>query len=178
MSRPFQDRDKSPHSGRRAQALLEFALALPILLLVVYGLMEAGRLMFMYAAVATASREAVRYASAAGFRDPSTYVFTYQDCSGIRARAKQTGFLLNLQDSQIVIYHDNWPTSATPVLYCNNKTQDLSVTLKSGNRVMVNVTSRYTLLLPLVPLTSRTISSGNTARTFMGAIDLIPTPTP
>ncbi len=170
-----QPRAKPRPFSAKAQALLEFALALPIFLLVVYGLLEAGRLLFTYAAVATASREAVRYASTAGVRDNSTPpVYNFQDCAGIRNRAKQTGFLLNLQDSQIVIYRDNWPTSSTPVLYCNNKTQDTSVTLNSGNRVMVNVTTHYTLLLPLVPFTSRDISSGLTARTFMGAIDLIP----
>ncbi len=173
MYHRFQERTSSFPSSRRAQALLEFALALPILLLVVYGLLEAGRLMFIYAAVATASREAVRYASAAGLRDPSSYVFTYQDCAGIRERAKQTGFLLNLTDNQIVISHDNWPSSSTPVIYCGaTKTQDTTVTLSAGNRIMVQVTTDYTLLLPLVPFSSRTISSGNTARTFMGAIDL------
>jgi Flp pilus assembly protein TadG len=151
---------------------------LPILLLVVYGLLEAGRLIFTYAAVATASREAVRYASAAGMRDTSSYVMSYQDCDGIRNRAKNTGFLLNLQDTQIVIARDHpGPINTVPLTqYCRVGTpgahQDTTVSLNAGDRVLVNVTTRYTLLLPIVPFTSRTISSGYTARTFMGVVDL------
>jgi len=170
----------SNRSSVKGQALVEFALALPIFLLIVYGLLEAGRLIFVYAAVTTASREAVRYASAAGKAGDPTYpqMLTYQDCDGIRARARNTGFLLNLQDDQIEIYWDH-PGTVTPTPYCDNpgQTEDF-ITLHTGDRVLVNVTTHYTLLVPLVPFTSRDISSGLTARTFMGVIDLIPTPTP
>ena len=57
----------SDHNGKeRAQGLVEFALVLPILLVLMMGLIEFGRLLFIYSAAATASREAVRYGSAAG----------------------------------------------------------------------------------------------------------------
>jgi Flp pilus assembly protein TadG len=170
----------------RAQALLEFALALPILLLVVYGLLEAGRLIFTYAAVATASREAVRYASAAGKATSGSQLLTYESCDQIRARAKNTGFLLNLQDDQIRIYWDHpGPYNTEPLTqYCfPGNPSDTNVGtdgagLQAGDRVLVTVTTQYTLLLPLVPFTSRTISSGYTARTFMGMIDLSGTQPP
>jgi hypothetical protein len=153
-------------------------LALPILLLIVYGLLEAGRLIFTYAAIATASREAVRYASAAGKAASGSYISTYEDCVGIRDRAKNTGFLLNLQDNQIEIAWDHPGIQNNPVPYCvPPKTEDTYVGqahtgLTAGDRVLVRVTTHYTLLLPLVPFTSRDISSGYTARTFMGVIDL------
>ena len=50
---------KSVH--RNAQGMAEFALVMPVLLLVVYGLFEVGRLVFIYSNVITAAREAVRY---------------------------------------------------------------------------------------------------------------------
>src|SRR5512133_1668834 len=96
---PFRKQRMSSGRGHGAQALVEFALALPILLLVVYGLLEAGRYIFLIAAVANASREAARYASAAGVKSAGSPILHYQDCTGIRNAAKTTGFLLNLQNS-------------------------------------------------------------------------------
>ena len=46
-----------------AQGMVEFALILPLLLLVVFGIIELGRLLVIYSSVGTASREAARYAS-------------------------------------------------------------------------------------------------------------------
>ena len=45
---------KSVH--RNAQGMAEFALVMPLLLLVVYGLFEVGRLIFIYSNVITAAR--------------------------------------------------------------------------------------------------------------------------
>ena len=75
----------------RAQAMLEFALALPIFLLVVYGIMEAGRAIFMYAGVTTAAKEAARYAAASGINADGN--LHYQDCVAIRTAARNVGFV-------------------------------------------------------------------------------------
>ena len=58
---------KKNFEGKKpAQAMVEFAIALPVLLLLLYGILEAGRLLFLYSTVVTASRQAVRYGSATG----------------------------------------------------------------------------------------------------------------
>ena len=57
---------KNTKNKSRAQAMVEFAIALPILLMLLYGILEAGRLMFLYSTVVTASRQAVRFGSATG----------------------------------------------------------------------------------------------------------------
>jgi hypothetical protein len=44
----------------RAQGMVEFALALPIVLMLMLGVVEFGRLMVTYSSVYTASREAAR----------------------------------------------------------------------------------------------------------------------
>ena len=41
----------------RAQAIVEFAIALPILMFMLVGIIEVGRLIYAYAAVINASRE-------------------------------------------------------------------------------------------------------------------------
>ena len=46
----------------RAQAILEFALALPILLVLLFGIFEFGRLMHAWLAVQNSARFGLRYA--------------------------------------------------------------------------------------------------------------------
>jgi len=50
------------HPRRRGQALVEFALILPVLLVILLGTVDAGRLIFAYNAVANAAREGGRTA--------------------------------------------------------------------------------------------------------------------
>ena len=52
------------NTDQKAQGMVEFALVLPILLLLVLGIIEAGRLLFYYGVVTNASREAARFGSA------------------------------------------------------------------------------------------------------------------
>jgi hypothetical protein len=49
--------------GRRGQGTVEFALAIPVLLLLVFGTVDMGRIFQAYATVYHAAREAARYAS-------------------------------------------------------------------------------------------------------------------
>jgi Flp pilus assembly protein TadG len=48
--------------GGRGQSLVEFSLVLPILLLLLFGIIDAGRLIFTYNDVANAARSGVRTA--------------------------------------------------------------------------------------------------------------------
>ena len=41
------------HRPRQGQAMVEFALILPLLLLLLFGIIEFGRLMLVYASVST-----------------------------------------------------------------------------------------------------------------------------
>ena len=169
------------HRSHRAQALLEFALALPIFLLVVYGLMEASRWIFTIAAVSTASREAARYASASGINAAGN--LNYQDCAAIRDAARSVGFLLNLSDTDIRIYFDDESPPRTPPLpippaspwveYCtpHGVPVDTSMRPNTGDRVAVIVSSSYEPILPLVPFSGAPISA-TSSRTITGTIDL------
>jgi Flp pilus assembly protein TadG len=47
-------------SFRRGQSLVEFALVLPLLVMVVFGVLELGRVFFAYIAITNASREGAR----------------------------------------------------------------------------------------------------------------------
>jgi len=164
------------------QAILEFALVLPLLMLVVYGLIEAGRVLFIYSSVTNASREASRYASAYG-RNPDG-VPRYQDCAGIRAAAARTGFYLALDDIDIT-YDKGVVPGATPsdppVLNtipagfdttCDGDV-DTNIHLECGDRIVVTIRETYSPVLSIIPLQPQDITSSS-ARSFVGIVTFDP----
>jgi Flp pilus assembly protein TadG len=52
---------KSDASTNQGQGILEFALVLPLLLLVVFGVLDLGRIFFVTIGLTNAAREGVRY---------------------------------------------------------------------------------------------------------------------
>ena len=74
---------------RRGQTLVEFALILPIFLLIVVGLFDVGRGIYAYNTIANSARAAARVA------------IVDQDPIAVRAEARQAGVALGLQDSDI-----------------------------------------------------------------------------
>lgn len=170
----------------RGQAIVEFAIALPILLILLVGIFEVGRMIFIYSAVNNASREAARYGSAVGLNDGATGP-KYQDCDGIRAMARRSAYFLNLADADIVISYDHGPGTGSPFDDCPvGITVDPTIkvnTLDDPDRIIVTVTSTYNPMLSLIPLDSRPVSSSS-ARTILGILDMttgnsvVPTTTP
>lgn len=164
----------------RAQAMVEFALVLMILMVVLVGILEVGRLLFFYAAVNNASREAARYASAIGLDDSGNA--KYQYCDGIRNMARRSAFFTPLT---ITISYDHGPGTGS-FDSCDGSV-DTGIVVNSGatlDRVQVTVSTNYDPMLSLIPISSRTITSSS-ARTIFGYIDLedstsssLNTPTP
>jgi Flp pilus assembly protein TadG len=164
--------------SHNAQAMVEFALALPIFLMVVYGLLETGRLVYLYSAVTTASREAARYGAAWGVNNTTDDIPKYQDCVGIRNAARKVGILLNLQDTDITITYDHGPgvTNFTTPPVCDATSgadPDVASAVSSGDRILVTINYTYNPIVRVVPSwNNRIISSGPAARTIVGKIDL------
>ena len=161
------------------QSIVEFALALPILMMLLVGVLEAGRLMFIYGSVTTAAREAVRYASAVGVNDDGLQHF--QDCEGIRQAAKRVGFLQGFNDDDINITYDRGideddgtplpiPLSGGGEIDPDPSTDNCPLanptTLRNGDRVVVQVSLRYAPMIPFIPLNSFEIKS-TSARTVI-----------
>lgn len=156
----------------RGQAIVEFAIALPILLMIVVGLLEVGRMVFLYAAVNNASRDAARFASAVGLSDGGTYN-KYSYCAGIREVAKRAAFLAALADTDIAITYDKGPAYVnSPFDECPpGVTSDPSVDVDSGDRVTVTISTTYSPMVNLVPIGSRPIVS-RSSRTILGIMQL------
>jgi hypothetical protein len=69
---PIRD-DARPHprSGQRSQALIEFALVSPVLLLLLFGIVDIGRAVFYYDTLNHAAREGARTAIRASNQLPT-----------------------------------------------------------------------------------------------------------
>ena len=73
--------------AERGQALVEFALTVPIFLMLVFGIIDLARLVFAYTQVIDAARQGVRYGIVEGL-DQGNY--QYLDCTGIENAALDT----------------------------------------------------------------------------------------
>lgn len=163
----------------KAQALMEFALTLSVLLLVIYGLLETGRLLFIYASTVTAARQAVRYGSATGDIDTSDGLDTlyYQDCDGIRAAAQNVGFINRFEDADIVIAYDEGLNADGTIDQFDGYTDpdcdnDLpSLEIQNGDRIRVNVSTEWEPIVPLVPFEPFTITA-ESSRTILVSISV------
>jgi len=159
------------------QGLVEFALVIPILLTMIFGIFEAGRAMWIYSAVTSASREAARYGSSVSDNSGGTPI--YLDCVGIRDAAKRIGAVGGVEDGDIVITYDNGPGTAS-IGSCPVDEDDIVL----GDRVIVQVTG-YFNPAPAIPLFDFPTFNINsvTRRTILKEIPLpfitpAPTPTP
>jgi hypothetical protein len=146
----------------RAQTMVEFALALPILLTLLYGVLETGRLLFIYASTVTAARQAVRYGSTTGISPNG--VFYFQDCVGIEAAAQRVGFINDFQN--ILIKYDEGPDG----VLIEDKTRACPADeVQNGDRILVQVEAEWQPIVPIVPLQPFTIRS-ESARTILATV--------
>jgi len=80
----FSHREQQRPSGREGgQTLVEFALVLPVFLLVVFGLVDVGRLVYTNSTLSQAAREGARLAAAEARWIGSTHPACVPDQSGI-----------------------------------------------------------------------------------------------
>jgi len=142
----------------RGQGLLEFALVIPIFMLLVLGVLEFGRYMTALITINTSSREAARYGSAVG--DNGSGVPFYQDCPGIVHAASR--FSMFAQVNGIDIRYDKGPDD--PTAWESLPTCSPSLRVGLADRIIVKVTGQYNpvimftnLTFPLESTTSRTI---------------------
>jgi len=167
----FQIKNKHP----RAQAMVEFMLVMPILIILLYGIIEFSRLIFIFASVSNASRQAARYGAGAGeVNDGTTF---YQDCEGIREVANESAILVEFED--INITYDRGLTKngeQIPIVDIDpNPDADTCPIednlIQNGDRIIVQVTANYEPIVQILPLEPLTIVSAN-ARTFLISIPI------
>jgi len=88
----------------QGQALAEFALTIPILLMLIFGVIDFARAVFALSQVVDASRQAVRYGIVTGL---SSNQKQYLDCNGIRATALAVPGFVDMADFTLDIYYED-----------------------------------------------------------------------
>lgn len=88
---------------QQGQAMVEFALMLPILVLLLMAIMDFSRIMFVYSQVSNSAREAARFGSVIG-NDPEDP--RYFHCDAIEAAAQET-LLFSMEFKTFEIEYDN-----------------------------------------------------------------------
>ncbi len=126
--------------------MVEFALLLPVLIILTAGIVEFGRLLAIYNGLSNSAREAARLGAAVNISGSTPY---YTDCSGMRDAAKRTSFLLTLADADIVIAYDHG--SGSTFANCVQDTEP-SPAVTNGDRIKVTVTGHYAPIMPLLPM--------------------------
>ena len=146
--------------------MVEFALAMPVALLLILGIMEMGWLFFSYASLATGARAAARYAAAVGTSAGGEPY--YQDTSGICSEARRFAGLAGAQPS-VAIHYDTGPgTTQSPAYACGSAS---TYSADLGTRVKVEVQATYRPLEPLVPLPNLVLSA-SAVRTIITGVPI------
>jgi hypothetical protein len=157
-----------------AQTMVEFALVFPLILLITYGIIECGRMVFIYAAVTGAAREGARYGAATGGTIPQ-----FAECDDIREAVQSKVFLITFPnpENDIQISYDSGPGTAKisdcpPPLDIFNH-----YPISLGDRIIVTATVSYSPVIPLpgIPKEGFNITKQN-ARTILENIPIKPYP--
>lgn len=171
MEFPFQRNAKKS----KAQGIVEFALILPLLLMIMFGIIEFGRYLLFFSAVATSSREAARHGAAAG--DIGGYIPHYEDCVGIRASARQVGLGAVISDDNIHITYDHGPGTPQFEGVCSDTPPATRPDIRMGDRIAVQVISNFQPIVPIVSLNAIEVQA-TTYRTILKDVEIEGTPLP
>jgi hypothetical protein len=127
----------------RGQGMTEFALVMPVLLLLVMGIIDFGRVLTSFAMTSNALRSALRTAQVIGYADDKT---VFGNCAALRSILRQT-FFTGALDVTIEYWHAN---AVARFDYCNaNEEKSLSL-FTNGDILKINVRTSIGLITPLV----------------------------
>jgi Flp pilus assembly protein TadG len=132
--------------GRRGQALVEFALIFPVLVLLLLGIFEVGRLVFAYNTLGNAAREGARVAAVNQIQtspdctnnrpivNPATPHWSIKQCAADKA------LVLGLTDTDVDVAYSPPP----------DVTFTCSPTLRVGCLATVTVTHEFRAITPII----------------------------
>jgi len=171
------------HTHRRnenAQTMVEFALVFPMVLMIVYGLIEIGRMLFIYSSLTSSAREGARYGAAAG--DVGGLLPHYADCNGIKQASMRSGAFAGVQEVDIDIEYDHGPNAGFPQApncppFDNNGMDIINMQGCCNDRIVVTVTVFYEPIINFLGFNGFQMESQN-ARTIISSVSIIGTPPP
>jgi len=130
--------------AERGATLVEAALVFPIVLLLLFGIVEFGRFLSASQGVSTAAREAARYGIAVG---PSVNgIPRYTDCAEIKNAGVALSGLGAVGAADITVTYEN--PAGTTVADCQGGTAPSTSNIQDEFKVVVTVSKPFTELVP------------------------------
>lgn len=123
----------SPKAGvehQHGQSLVEFALVFPVFLLLIIGLVDVGRLVYINNALSEGAREGARWGSVQGRSNLAA-----SDPSSVQSHT--LGIVAAVPNPTIAVT-------------CNDVFGDVPATCGSGDILTVSVSSQVTMLTPVI----------------------------
>ena len=137
-----------PKQRGQGQGMVEFALILPVVLLVMLGVIEFGYIFTVYSGMFNAAREGTRY----GVANP-------QDVTGIIATARKKIFMIDPSAVNISMVYDQGPGGT---VFTDPDLVDI------GDRVVISVTYDLPMITPVIqPIVSSLLIKTEAARTVV-----------
>ena len=131
-------------SKTQGQALVEFGLILPVLLLVITGIIDFGQVSITYVQSLSALRNAARFAEVAGFASVPGQPIRYLDCEGMTDAAND--ILFADKQTLTITYHKANDFGNT-TYDCDTVTADL---LRNGDILEIVSSARVQFITPFV----------------------------
>lgn len=158
----------------KAQSMIEFALVFPLMLVITLGIIEMGRMIFIYTVVTASAREGARYGAAAGSISDTDPTPHYADCAGIRNAVRKTAILVTIPDANITIQYDHGPNTGFFATTCPPDDANGNDMVKLRDRIVLTVIGHYSPLIPLLHLPGFDITAVN-GRTILLNVEIIGT---
>ena len=133
------------HRRRGGQGLVEFALVLPVFLLILFGIIDAGRLIVTYNALANSARSGARVAIVNQSTAGTTTCDTTSATAWSTGCAMASGTGAGVEEADVDVTFRS-PTDATD---CDPNPSD-GTTLKIGCLAVVEVSGRFEALTPII----------------------------
>jgi hypothetical protein len=133
--------------AERGQALVEFALTVPIFLMLVFGIIDLARLVFAYTQVIDAARQGVRYGIVEGLEKGN---YQYLDCNGIKNAAQDTPGLVPKSALNVTTTYLNLQDNSVQIAKCGGSPGPSLNLLKDGAVLAVKVDGDITPITPVL----------------------------
>src|SRR5579864_3758397 len=147
----------------KGQTMVEFALVMPMLLLLLMGVIEFGWLIVNYTQLYNGLREGLRYGTVAGWPSAPNYP-QYKDCAGIQQRIEAMAPTASWEINQVSFQGGLTPVSisydagdgSTQVGFCNPTTQAFQTftqggrDIQTGDRIVIQISATVHFLTPII----------------------------
>ncbi|TVR22036.1 MAG: pilus assembly protein [Anaerolineaceae bacterium] len=154
---------KNKDSG---QALVEFALVFPILMLLLFGIIEFGRIIYTYTMSVNAVRTAVRTAVLYDYEDGSPL---YLDCERIRRQASE---LPSVRLESVIVQYEI--ASTGQIIACDADAEELAL-VGAGDMLQIELVTRIDLVTPIADrFSGNWVFRLSGQRTIAGGVEVLP----